>query len=137
MSLLKEYQTVLEHNFRFIKNSQATWPEISAWLCSVKQTSSFKMVQAFIKGEGNLKKLTCNFCGKEGHWESKCRLKKNQTSGKNDTRGKPDTKKNSSFEKNEPGGKKENLNSKAEGQTQNKCSHCGNSNHTSDRCWKK
>ena len=36
MSLLKEYQTILEHNFRFIKNSQATWPEISAWLCSVK-----------------------------------------------------------------------------------------------------
>ena len=95
------------------------------------------IVKAFIKGKGNLKKLTCNFCGKEGHWESKCRLKKNQTSGKNDARGKPDTKKNSSFEKNEPGGKKENSNGKAEGQTQNKCSHCGNSNHTSDRCWKK
>ena len=77
-------------------------------------------------------------CRKDGHWEAKSFKRENNTltNGSFTNDNKPSSSSSSSSSSRKPVQNK-NLNSRAEGQSQNPCSFCGGTNHPVEKCWKK
>ena len=136
MSLRKEFQIALENNFGYIENSGITWATLTNWLCSVKRTNAFKMVEAYLKSnrqqQQQAPKPLCTYCGKHGHWEANCltKRKQGQTKTPEKTQQSGDTEKLT--------GKPEESGSEKKGKkTFPPCSYCGKSGHSKKNCFKK
>ena len=136
MSLRKEFQIALENNFGYIENSGITWATLTNWLCSVKRTNTFKMVEAYLKSnrqqQQQAPKPLCMYCGKHGHWEANCLTKRKQ--GQTKTPEKTQQSGNTA----KLTGKPEESGSEKKGKkTFPPCSYCGKSGHSKKNCFKK